>query len=305
MSAPPLLAVAVGGTALVRRGEAVTWAAQQARAANAARLLAPLASDARLLITHGNSPQVGFLARQAADADAPRPLDALDAETEGMVGYVLAQAVGNELAGRELAVLLTRVLVDSDDPAFGLPAKPVGPVYSRAVAHSLAARLGWSVAQDGAHWRRVVPSPEPQGVLELRSIRVLLDAGAVVVCAGGGGIPVVARAGGGHDGVEAVVDKDLATSLLAIELEADSLVLLTDVDAIRRRFGRPDAQPISRITPEALRAMALPAGTMGPKAEAACRFVEATGRTAMIGALDDAAAVVRGESGTVVAAGQR
>jgi len=300
MSEQPIVVVAVGGNALTRRGEPIEWARQRDRAADAARRLAPIAEGARLVITHGNGPQVGLLAEGADASGDTRPLDALDAETEGMIGYVLAQGLSNALGEREVAVLLTRVVVEADDPAFRRPAKFIGPGYDETAAQNLAASRGWSIAADGERWRRVVASPEPRAIIELRSIRVLLDAGVVVICAGGGGIPVVEREPGVHDGVEAVVDKDLAAALLATELGAASFVLLTDVDGVYEGWGSDHARAIRHTTTGALRSGAFAPGSMGPKVESACRFVEATGCSAVIGSLDDADAVARGDSGTVV-----
>lgn len=294
---------ALGGNALLRRGEAMSAANQRANVARAARALAPLALAHELVLTHGNGPQVGLLALQNAaygDAD-PYPLDVLDAETEGMIGYLLEQELANLLPpGRDLATLLTRIEVDPADPAFARPAKPIGPVYGRAEAERLAAARGWAIAPDGRHWRRVVPSPAPRRILELAVIERLVAAGVIVVCAGGGGIPVVPRAGGGHEGVEAVIDKDHAGGLLAASLRADAFLMLTDVDAVEAGWGTHGARPIRLATPAELEAMSFAPGSMGPKVEAACRFVRATGGLAAIGSLGDAAALLRGEAGTRV-----
>jgi carbamate kinase len=232
------------------------------------------------------------------------PLDVLTAETEAMIGCILQRELENSLPGIEVATLLTEVLVDPSDPAFANPTKPIGARVDEARARALGDAFGWTFRPSGSGWRRVVPSPEPIGVLELSVIRRLVTSGVVVICAGGGGIPVVVdEASGAIVGVEAVVDKDLASSLLAVLLDADGLVLLTDVDAIYEAFGTAEARAVRRIDVEHLRSMALDAGSMGPKAEACCRFVEATGRPAVIGALADAAAVFRGECGTEVVEG--
>lgn len=296
---------ALGGNALLRRGEPLEASLQRENVRVAVAALAGLAGDgAELVVTHGNGPQVGLLALQAAayDAVAPYPLDVLGAESEGMIGYLLEQELGNALPGRRVATLLTQVVVAADDPAFRRPTKPIGPVYAAEEARWLAAGRGWSVARDGEGWRRVVPSPEPRAIVELETIRLLVAHGVVVVCTGGGGIPVVADAGVLR-GIEAVIDKDLAAALLARELEADLLLLLTDVAAVERGFGTPAPAPIRRATPAELRRERFAEGSMGPKVEAACRFVEATGRPAGIGALADAARIALGEAGTLVTGG--
>jgi carbamate kinase len=218
-----------------------------------------------------------------------------------MIGYWLIQALQNALPGREVACLVSRTLVRADDPAFANPSKFVGPVYDEQQARALAASQGWQIRPDGRRWRRVVPSPEPAGLLDLHSIRALLDSGTIVVCAGGGGVPVAAGDGTGQQrGVEAVVDKDLTASLLARELHADALLLLTDVAAVQDGYGTAQARPIRRATPAQLRSRSFPAGSMGPKIEAVCRFVEATGNLAAIGHLADAGALLSGQAGTTV-----
>lgn len=294
---------ALGGNALIQRDEQPEQAVQRRNLQRAARALSEVAAHHRLVVTHGNGPQVGLLALQgeAYTGAAPYSLDVLDAETEGMIGYLLSQELGSHLAPERLVALLTQVVVDPADPAFGHPTKPIGPVYDRATAEARsAAGGGWPLVADGSGWRRVVPSPEPIEVVEIDAIRLLVDAGFVVTCVGGGGIPVVPAAGGGFEGVEAVIDKDLSTALLAQRLGADALVLLTDVDGVYEGWGTPAARRIERATPAELRALALPAGSMGPKVEAACRFVEAGGGHAAIGRLDDAAALAAGQTGTIV-----
>lgn len=294
---------ALGGNALLRRGEPAEAELQRRRVADAARALAGLAEEHELVVTHGNGPQVGLLALQAeAYRDVgPYPLDVLGAESEGMIGYLLDQQLGNVLGGRRVATLLTQVAVDPADPAFAHPSKPIGPVYDEARARELSRDRGWAIAADGAGWRRVVASPEPRRVVELETIRLLVEAGVTVVCAGGGGIPVVER-DGSLRGVEAVVDKDLAAALLARDLDADALLLLTDVPAVQVGWGTTAARPLRRATPEELERLDLAAGSMGPKARAAASFAATPGRVAVIAALGDAAAALAGEAGTRVSA---
>jgi carbamate kinase len=296
------LVVALGGNALLRRGEPLTAETQRRRAGEAMDRVAELAAAHDVVLTHGNGPQVGLLALQSlAYTEVPAyPLDVLGAESEGMIGYVLEQELGNRLPGRPAVTVLTQVVVDRGDPAFAAPTKFIGPVYTEEQARVAARDRGWSVARDGEHWRRVVPSPEPLRIVELPAIRMLVDAGAIVVCAGGGGIPVTTDGAGALRGVEAVIDKDLAAELLARGVGADFLLLLTDVDAVQMRFGTPEAEPLERTTPDELRSLDFPAGSMGPKVEAACRFVEATGTAAGIGCLEDAAQILAGEAGTTV-----
>lgn len=293
---------ALGGNALLQRGEQAKAELQRRRVAEAARKLAELARDHELIVTHGNGPQVGLLALQsAAYTDVtPYPFDVLGAESEGMIGYLLEQALHNELPDRQVAAMLTQVLVDRADPAFAAPSKPIGPVYDEATAHRLAGDRGWTVKRDGDSWRRVVPSPEPQSIIELETIRTLVDLGAIVICAGGGGIPVVRNGAGRLHGVEAVIDKDLSAALLALELDADVLLLLTDVDGIQLDYGAPSARPLHQATPAELAALDLPAGSMGPKAEAARRFVQGGGEVAAIASLDSAGAALDGNAGTTV-----
>jgi carbamate kinase len=299
-----IVVVALGGNALLRRGEPLDAAVQRANLKRAAEAVAEVARDHRVVLTHGNGPQVGLLALQneACGEVPPYPLDVLDAESEGMVGYLLEQELGLHLPRGSLATLLTQVLVDPADPAFATPTKFVGPQYGAEEAARLARERGWSVAADGARWRRVVPSPAPCGIVELETIRILVDHGVTVTCVGGGGIPVV-REGDALRGVEAVIDKDASAALLATELGADALLLLTDVDGVYARWGAPDQALLRETTVAELRSMALPAGSMGPKVEAVCRFVESGGRLGAIGALEDAPAILRGQAGTIVRPG--
>jgi carbamate kinase len=295
--------VALGGNALMQRGEPLEASIQREHVAEAARSIAALARHHSLILTHGNGPQVGLLALQSESYRAvrPYPLDVLVAESEGMIGYLLEQALQNELSGRQVATLLTEVEVDRDDPAFARPTKPVGPVYTEGEAHWLATEHGWQVARDGGGYRRVVASPEPRQIVEIDAIRRLAAAGAIVICAGGGGIPVVVDpASGRRHGIEAVIDKDLSAALLAIQVEADFLVLLTDVGAVEEGWGGPGARPIRWATPARLRTLSFAPGSMAPKIEAACRFVEATGCRAGIGSLALASEILAGRSGTSI-----
>ena len=295
------IVVALGGNALLRRGEPPTAEVQLQNVEIAAAAVAALARDHDVVVTHGNGPQVGLLALQAAAyADVPSyPLDVLGAESEGMIGYLLEQALENRAPEVRVASLLTQVAVGPEDGAFTHPTKPIGPVYMREDAERLAARRGWAIAPDGTGFRRVVASPEPREIVELGTIRLLVDAGVLVICSGGGGIPVVRRNGALH-GIEAVIDKDLSAELLAEQLEADTLLMLTDVPVVERDWGTHSATAIRRASPDELHSVQFASGSMGPKVDAACRFVERTHGRAAIGALADAAAIVRGEAGTLV-----
>lgn len=295
--------IALGGNALLERGETADSDIQEAHVIKAAEALAPLAREHDLVISHGNGPQVGLLALESAHDPAlshPYPFDVLGAQTQGMIGYWLLQAIQNVLPDRQTACLLSRTLVRADDPAFGSPTKFVGPVYDAAQARELAAAGGWGIRKDGAGWRRVVPSPEPAELLDLPVIRMLLNNSTIVICAGGGGIPVVHDAAGSLRGVEAVVDKDLTAALLARDIDADALLLLTDVAAVLDGYGTAAAHPIRHATPAEIRSRSFPAGSMGPKIEAVCRFVEATGKMAAIGQLTDARALLQRSAGTVI-----
>lgn len=287
----------------MRRSEHADARTQRRNVAVAVRAIAELAGEHDVVVTHGNGPQIGLLALQgeAYAGERPYPLDVLGAESEGMVGYLLDQELTNDLSGRPVATLLTQVLVDRDDPAFASPTKPIGPVYDERVARELASERGWSIAPEGNRYRRVVPSPEPRAIVELPTIRLLVEAGVLVVCVGGGGIPVVETEGRLH-GVEAVIDKDLAAALLATGLDADALLLLTDVPAVEADWGTPRARPLREASVAELGAIGFAAGSMGPKVEAARRFAQRTEGLAAIGALGDAAAILRGERGTRIRA---
>ena len=298
-----LVVIALGGNALLRAGERPEVEIQRGNLRAAAAAIGGIARRHSVVVTHGNGPQIGWLALQAESATGrPDPLDVLGAESEALIGYLIEQELAPLLPGRELATLLTQVEVDPDDPAFASPTKPIGPLYDEARARALTAERGWRMADVPGGFRRVVASPEPRRIRELGVIRRLVGAGVIVICAGGGGIPVAATRAGALRGIEAVIDKDLTSALLAAELGADALLLLTDVDAVYEDWPVPAQRPIRRATPAELRARRLPAGSMGPKAEAACRFVERTGGLAAIGALADAARVLAGDTGTTVCA---
>lgn len=298
-----LVVAALGGNALLQRRQPLTAENQRANVRAASVALADFVRAGHaLVVTHGNGPQVGLLALQGAayKPDEAFPLDVLGAETGGMIGYMIEQELENALDhAHPVVTLLTQVVVHADDPAFQAPSKFIGPVYSRDEAEARAAAAGWSIAQDGEKWRRVVPSPKPQDIPDLRVLRMLLDQGVVVICTGGGGIPVLRLPDGSMTGIEAVIDKDAASALLAQRLGADALLLLTDVDAAYRDFGTDDAAPIRHLTPPEARALDLAAGSMGPKMAAAAEFAEAGG-LAGIGRLEDALALLDGTAGTQV-----
>jgi carbamate kinase len=298
------IVVALGGNALLRRGEPPAATLQQQRVIAAAGALAPLAGAHELIITHGNGPQIGLLALEgAAYEDVPAyPLDILGAETQGMIGYLLESALRNALPARNVATLLSQVVVDGADPAFSHPTKPIGPVYPTARAAELEAERPWTFGPDTGGMRRLVPSPEPVRMLEVPASRALLDAGLVVITAGGGGVPMV-ESGGQLTGVEAVIDKDLTSALLATELAADSLLLLTDVPAVYERWDPSPGRRFRLAAPVEMRRHEFAPGSMGPKVEAACRFAEQTGGTAVIGSLEDAFRMVSGEAGTTIRSG--
>ena len=302
-----LVVIALGGNALLRRDQSLTAENQRENARIAADALAEVARAGHdLVVTHGNGPQVGLLALQglAYKPDETYPLDMMGAETEGMIGYLIEQELENALDHeRTVASLLTQVRVDPDDPAFDTPTKFVGPVYDRDEAERVADRHKWSIAQDGDKWRRVVPSPAPVEIPDLKVIRLLLLHGTIVICAGGGGIPVIANPDGMLTGIEAVIDKDATSALLADGLGADALLLLTDVDGIYRDFGTDAATRIERLAPDEASALDLPAGSMAPKAKAAARFASGgSSRIAGIGKLSDALKIIEGRSGTRIAA---
>jgi carbamate kinase len=297
------IVIALGGNALLRRSDPMTTEVQRRNIRTAAEAIAPLAAEHSVVVVHGNGPQVGLLALQADayQGAEPYPLDVLDAGTQGMIGYLIQQELRSVLpADRQVATLLTMIAVDPADPAFANPTKFVGPVYAREAAHALAADKGWTFRQDGDAWRRVVPSPRPQRILEIQPITWLLQQGAVVICAGGGGIPTTYPSSGSGEvvGVEAVIDKDYASELLAEDVGADLFVMATDVDGVYLHWGQPQARRLGRVTPDELAGYEFPAGSMGPKVEAAARFTQKTGNRAAIGSLDDITGIAAGKAGT-------
>ena len=297
------IVIALGGNALLRRGEPLTADNQRENIKIAAAALAPLALEHELVITHGNGPQVGLLALQSAayKPDEIYPLDILDAETEGMIGYLIEQELINLLpADRRCATLLTQIEVAPNDPAFKHPSKPIGPVYDAEEAKRLAEERNWSIAVDGKHYRRVVASPRPLRIFEQSVIDLLVSQGIIVICAGGGGIPTICREDGTLVGVEAVIDKDMASSLLAQEMQADLFLMLTDVDAVYQNWGEANARAFKRISPQGIKAFSFAPGSMGPKVQAAIEFVEQSGGFACIGTLKDATAIINGEAGTLI-----
>lgn len=300
-----LIVTALGGNALLKRGEPMSAENQRRNVRIAAESLAPVAREHDLVIGHGNGPQVGLLALQGAAYEGVEtyPLDVLDAETEGMIGYMIEQELGNLLPfERPFATLLTMIEVDPADPAFANPTKFIGPVYAKEEADRLAAAKGWVVKPDGDKWRRVVASPEPKRIFELRPIKWLLERHTIVIAAGGGGIPAAYLPGAERKlgGIECVIDKDLATELLASELGADLYVMLTDADAVYLDWGLPGQRAIRHASPDALSAIPFAAGSMGPKVDAACRFVRRTGKRAAIGGLADLSRIIAGEAGTTI-----
>ena len=300
-----LILVALGGNALLRRGEPMSADNMRRNVRVAAEALAPVARKHKLVIGHGNGPQVGLLALEAAAYEEAEdfPLDVMGAETEGSIGYMIEQELGNLLPfARPFATLLTMVEVDGKDPAFRNPTKFIGPVYDKTEADRIAAQKQWAFKQDGDKWRRVVPSPEPKRIFEVRPMKWLLEHDTIVIAAGGGGIPTMYAPGAKRKlvGVECVIDKDLASELLARTLRVDLFVMLTDADAVYLDWGKPAQKAIRRASPSALAKVSFAAGSMGPKVDAACRFAKATGKTAAIGALADLSAIIAGQAGTTV-----
>ena len=295
------IVVALGGNALLRRGQPMTAENQRENVRIAAKALAPITEGNQLVISHGNGPQVGLLALQSAAYEEVEayPLDVLGAQTEGMIGYMIEQELGNLLPIEvPFATILTMVEVDPEDPAFENPTKPIGPIYNYEDAKLLETEKGWTMKPDGEYWRRVVPSPEPHRIFEMRPIHWLLEKGTIVICAGGGGIPTIFNSEGNLEGVEVVIDKDRASSLLAFELEADLLIMATDADGVYLNWGTDDAEKISTTNPDEIGKYEFEEGSMGPKVEAACDFVRRTGQRAVIGSLADLPEMVAGVAGT-------
>lgn len=295
------LVIALGGNALLQRGEILSAENQQRSIQVFAQRVATLARDYQLVIVHGNGPQVGLLALQnAAYTESPAwPLDILVAESQGMIGAAIAQALTQNTGGCPVTTLMTRVEVDPQDEAFAAPGKYIGPVYQPDQQVELEQRYGWTMKADGQYIRRVVPSPIPQNILDGEAIQMLMEAGHTVICCGGGGVPVVAQ-GNGYVGTEAVIDKDLTAAVLANTINADHLLILTDADAVYEHWGTPQARALRHVTTEELAPFAAPDGAMGPKAAAVIQFVKQTGRSAFIGALKDAPQILTGEKGTCV-----
>ena len=297
------IVVALGGNALLQRGQALNADNQRDNVRQAVKALAAVHAEHELVIAHGNGPQVGLLALMDAafEQGSAFPLDVLGAESVGMIGYMIEQELGNVVPKDDhIVTLLTQIVVDQNDPAFHHPTKPIGPVYTAAEAEALAAEKGWSLAADGDKMRRVVPSPRPQRIIEIDTIRLLVEKGVIVICAGGGGIPVSFDEQGHLHGVEAVIDKDLASGLLAHQLDADAFIMLTDVAEVFADYGTPEQRAIRRAHPDALSKMDFAAGSMGPKVQGACEFVKASGKMAAIGRLNDLSEILAGNAGTCV-----
>jgi carbamate kinase len=290
------IVIALGGNALLKRSEPLTLAAQKANIDKACGMIAEIARQHQVILTHGNGPQVGLLALKQPDFS----FDVLGAESEGMIGYMLAQQLMNELPKQPIATLLTQVEVNANDPAFQKPVKFIGPVYTQTESLQLKTlHPEWNMAMDGASYRRVIASPEPQKILEISTIELLMKSGVLVICCGGGGIPVINR-GGFYHGVEAVIDKDLAAAKLAQQLQADCLLMLTDVKAVMKNWGTPQSEPIAQMSIDDMNNQFFAPGSMGPKVMAAARFVKATGKTAYIGALEDTSSILQNRAGTLI-----
>lgn len=296
-----LLVIALGGNALLKRGERLDYFYMQRNITNVAKIISQIAHEYKIIIVHGNGPQVGLLALQASNYKdiQPYPFDVLNAESQGMIGYPLQQAIGNFKEDMSIVTVITQVIVDQGDPAFNLPTKFIGAVYNKEESENLMGKESWAMKQDGEYWRRVVPSPKPIDIIEMTAISTLVNSGMIVIAGGGGGIPCI-RKDSLLTGVEAVVDKDYTAALLAKRLKADKLVILTDIDAVYDKFGRPDSEPIKKITAANLKEHNFPMGSMLPKVEAACDFVLSTGNTTSIGALDKLLEILNNKSGTLI-----
>ncbi|MGF1736010.1 carbamate kinase [Photobacterium satsumensis] len=298
-SEKPIIVVAVGGNALLQRGELMSYENQASNIDIASKALAQLSENYRVVVVHGNGPQVGLLALQnLAYTDAPPyPLDVLGAETQGMIGYMMAQSMKKYIRNGHVSTVVTQISVDKNDPAFSDPNKFIGPVYDKHTAQAKAEQYGWKIKPDGDYWRRVVPSPFPQGIIEIDSIRTLLDAGHTVICCGGGGCPVIENEGE-ISGVEAVIDKDFSAAVLAKQLSAKHFLILTDGDYVCVDWGKPTEQPLYDVTVEQLQQYTFAAGSMAPKVEACCDFASQTSGIGHIGSLHKASDIMAGHSGT-------
>ncbi|QPK03139.1 carbamate kinase [Vibrio kanaloae] len=296
--------VALGGNALLRRGEPLEADVQRRNIETAVKTISEIAKVYNVVLVHGNGPQVGLLALQGLEYKKvnPYPLDVLGSETQGMIGYMLMQEFKNYLPDRNISCMLTQMTVDPNDPAFADPTKPIGPIYEEAEARELAEKFHWIVKPDGQHFRRVVPSPRPTGIVEHEAITQLIDAGHLVICTGGGGIPVK-KENGKLVGVEAVIDKDMSAAFLAKQLDADALLILTDADAVYLDWGKPTQHALRSTTPSELAKFEFDAGSMGPKIEASCEFIQQGGKVVGIGALEDGLQILQGQAGTNITKG--
>ncbi|MEZ9001992.1 carbamate kinase [Vibrio splendidus] len=296
--------VALGGNALLRRGEPLEADVQRRNIETAVKTISEIAKVYNVVLVHGNGPQVGLLALQGLEYKKvnPYPLDVLGSETQGMIGYMLMQEFKNYLPNRNISCMLTQMTVDPNDPAFADPTKPIGPIYEEAEARELAEKFHWIVKPDGQHFRRVVPSPRPTGIVEHEAITQLIDAGHLVICTGGGGIPVK-KENGKLVGVEAVIDKDMSAAFLAKQLDADALLILTDAEAVYLDWGKPTQHALRSTTPSELAKFTFDAGSMGPKIEASCEFIQQGGKVVGIGALEDGLQILQGQAGTNITKG--
>ncbi|AYO22017.1 carbamate kinase [Vibrio owensii] len=299
----PIIVVAVGGNALLQRGEVMSCENQQKSIAQTASSLAELSKNYRLVIVHGNGPQVGLLSLQnnAYKDCPPYPFDVLGAETQGMIGYLIQQGLNAAIEDRFTTTILTRIVVDENDPAVADPSKFIGPVYTEEQAKQLAEANHWVVKPDGSHWRRVVPSPKPQEILEIKAIKDLLEKEHLIICGGGGGAPVIEK-DGAYVGFEAVIDKDMTAALIAEQIGAEHLLILTDGTHVCLNWGTPQEQKLENVTIEQMKQYSFPAGSMGPKVDACCQFVEKTGQSGHIGDLSFALEIIEGKSGTHIQA---
>lgn len=296
--------VALGGNALLRRGEPLEADVQRRNIETAVKTISEIAKVYNVVLVHGNGPQVGLLALQGLEYKKvnPYPLDVLGSETQGMIGYMLMQEFKNYLPDRNISCMLTQMTVDPNDPAFADPTKPIGPIYEEAEARELAEKFHWIVKPDGQHFRRVVPSPRPTGIVEHEAITQLIGAGHLVICTGGGGIPVK-KENGKLVGVEAVIDKDMSAAFLAKQLDADALLILTDAEAVYLDWGKPTQHALRSTTPSELAKFTFDAGSMGPKIEASCEFIKQGGKVVGIGALEDGLQILQGQAGTNITKG--